>query len=311
MREIVAAVLVGAMGMCALPALGQDAGPGPGRPGPGGAGIGAGGAAPVPGLVGKLRERGARVTALGERGGLSGWFVEPGRGDAYTLYVAEDGHAVAGLLYGPEGQMVTRLPHGTAGSANGAGADRRASAAIGESSGRVGAAGQVPRDREKSGRFTVVHGSAAVRGRAVPAGLFAKSAALFGFTLGHRGRSVLLFADPECRWSREAVEKLGREAAAGRFRLRVIPVGLLGAKSARAAVRIVSSPDPALAWFGREMAGEHRAGALWVEESNAVFDRWGENAVPLIAWPDRGGAYVYAVGSIADVTMWADEVFGP
>ena len=60
-----------------------------------------------PGLVTALRERGAVVRALGERGGLEGYFVELAAGDAYSLYVTADGHAVTGLLYAPDGTLVT------------------------------------------------------------------------------------------------------------------------------------------------------------------------------------------------------------
>ena len=285
-------------------AFAQEVTPLPGKAGKG-TGEGAardGGTLPVPGLVGKLRERGARVSALGDRGGLSGWLVEPARGDAYTLYVAPDGHAVAGLMYDPDGMLATR------GQLEGAG---RGPAAAPERRSAVREALESGRRRAEGKRFTELATRPRVEGKPAPAGLFATSAEAFGFTLGHRGRTVLAFADPGCRWSREAVEALGREAVAGRFRLRVIPVGLLGAESARAAVRIASSPDPALAWFGREMADVHRAGGMWVEESNAVFERWGENAVPLIAWPGRGGGHVYAVGSIADVPAWVEEAFGP
>ena len=304
--------------------------------------------ASAPGVVGKLREHGARVTALGERGGLSGWLVDPGEGDHYTIYVSERGYAVAGKLYGPDGLLVTRSQLEAAGRAVTVETDRRdeprssgrkmeASSRATEyrrfpvaareaerrreardlevvpvmSNPRVAAGEAVKAKRFGGERFTVVHRTDSFKGKPAPPGLFAKSAAAFGFTLGHRGRTALVFADPGCRWSREAVDALGKQAMAGRFRLRVIPVGVLGEESARAAVRIASSPDPALAWFGRDAAPEHRAGGMWIEESNAAFDRWGENAVPLIAWPGRSGGYVYAVGSIPDVDAWVEEAFGP
>ena len=60
-----------------------------------------------PGVIAALRAKGARVLALGERGGLDGHFVELADGDAYGLYLTPDGHAVAGLLYGPDGTLLT------------------------------------------------------------------------------------------------------------------------------------------------------------------------------------------------------------
>ena len=158
--------------------------------------------------------------------------------------------------------------------------------------------------------FTVLASPAIADAKPAPAGLFARSAAAFGFTLGHRGKLVAILADPGCRWSKEAVRSLGQEALRGRFRLRVIPVGVL-ARSVREAVRIASSVDPALAWFGRDVSEADRAGTAWIEENNAVFESWGENAVPLIAWPAPDGGYVYRVGIVPDVARWAEEAFGP
>ena len=40
---------------------------------------------------------------LGERGGLHGWLVEREGEAPYTVYVTDDGHAVFGPLYAPDG----------------------------------------------------------------------------------------------------------------------------------------------------------------------------------------------------------------
>lgn len=233
-------------------------------------------------VIEKLRAGGASVTALGERGGVSGWFVEPREGAGYSLYVTRDGYSVAGLLYGPEGELLTRDQV------------RRAGKGIGRSS----EVAQAPvRDIP-------------VGAKRAPAGLFERSVAAFGFTLGHSGPLVVVLGDPGCDFSRSTVEELGRKAVEGRFRLHVVPLGVLGGKSAEMAIRIASSPDPALAWFGRDVAPPHRAGGQWVDRNNAVFEAWGENAVPLIAWTSPAGVKVYTVGEIGDVERWASEVFG-
>ena len=44
---------------------------------------------------------------LGARGGLAGYLVTPVGGAGYSLYVTGDGHGVAGLLYGPDGVLLT------------------------------------------------------------------------------------------------------------------------------------------------------------------------------------------------------------
>ena len=265
---------------------------------------------PVASVVSALRERGARLTALGERAGLAGWLVELAAGESYTLYVAPDGHAVAGLMYAPDGALVTRSQIARARGASGYPERVRAAPATG-SAGTPGSGST--RIAQADGVHPGVPQSVLreiVAGKPAPPGLFAGSAALFGFTLGHRGRQAVIFADPDCPWSTRAVDELGRLALRGSFRLRVVPVGVLGAASARKAIRIASSADPALAWFGRDVASEHRAGSQWVEENNAVYERWGEDSVPLIAWPDAGGGYVYRVGSIGRPDIWAAEIFG-
>ena len=58
-------------------------------------------------LIEALRSGGAQVVALGARGGLDGYFVTPAEGAGYGLYLTGDGHAVAGLLYGPDGIEIT------------------------------------------------------------------------------------------------------------------------------------------------------------------------------------------------------------
>ena len=275
-----------------------------------------------PGLVDRLRDKGANVTGLGALGGLSGWLVEPRRGDAYTLYVTGAGHAVAGLMYGPDGALLT----GSQLKALGRERSRVPAGALrwDAERDRQGRAGDVRRGREVERRiahvpgqapahgdgYSVVRPAAAVPPTPVAEGLFARSADLFGFTIGHWGPAAVLFADPGCRWSRDAVAKLRVAALKGRFRLRVIPVGLLGEESARAAVRIVSSADPMRAWFGSDVAAEHRAGGMWIEESNGVFEEWGENAVPLLAWRDREKGPVYRVGTVRDAEEWVLEAFG-
>ena len=60
-----------------------------------------------PDLVSALRDKGARIVPLGPRGGLTGYLVTPVSGAGYSLYVTGNGHGVAGLLYGPDGVLIT------------------------------------------------------------------------------------------------------------------------------------------------------------------------------------------------------------
>ena len=169
--------------------------------------------------------------------GSNGYFVTPARGAGYSLYVTEDGHAVAGLLYGPGGMELTgaQLAAARAGDAG------------------AGPAFTAAREKAAASAAVIAHAETGSAGRpsssASLARLFERSAAAFGFTLGERGPLVLLLGDPTCSFSRSAAARLGRAALDGRLQLRVVPVAVLGADAARRAVAIAAHRDPARAWF--------------------------------------------------------------
>ena len=265
----------------------------------------AAGAGEEPALVAALRANGARVLPLGESGGLDGRFVELAEGDPYALYLTPDGHGVAGLLYAPDGTLVTG---GQIAAARNPGADDAVPIRPGSRFPRSDDdllssnedAGPVP------DRFAHAGGD---RGYVADIkGLFERSASAFGFTLGRRGPPVVLFADPACRWSRSAVVQLGHAALEGRLRLRVVPVGVLGAASAREAAAIASAADPALAWFEGPDVGAGPAGGRRIEDNNAVFDRWGANAVPLTVWRGADGRIETRLGDLDDPAAWLEAL---
>ena len=261
-----------------------------------------------PAVVAALRAKGARITTLGERGGLSGHFVELAGGDAYGLYLTPDGHAVAGLLYGPDGTLVTGSQIAAARGAVGGGAIPARPA--------LGASGND--DVVAADSTALAHGyeyGPDVPGTDAPGTempgiemLFERSGAAFGFTLGRSGPLVVLFADPGCRWSRAAVARLGRPALDGRLRLRVVPVGVLGAASAQEAAAIASAPDPALAWFEGAGVSARPEGGRRIAHNNALYDRWGLGAVPLIIWRGVDGRIVHRLGDIDDVGAWLEAL---
>ena len=251
-------------------------------------------------LVSALRASGAEVLSLGSRGGLEGYFVTPARGGGYSLYVTGDGHGVAGVLYGPDGKEITGAQLAAARPAAAArGADARASETLApQTAPPAVTAHAATRD------------SVAVSEPASIGGLFERSAAAFGFTLGGRGPVVVLLGDATCPWSRAAAAKLGRAALDGQLQLRVVPVAVLGGAAARRAAAIAAHPDPARAWFeGGGAAG--RTGAERIARNNALLDGWGASAVPLIAWRSADGAVGYRVGDIDDVGTWLRESLVP
>ena len=251
-----------------------------------------------PPLVEALRARGARVMALGERGGLDGHFVELADGDAYGLYLTPDGHAVAGLLYAPDGTLITG---GQIAAARSVAGDRTIPA-----SHEAGSAGYRDAPETEASRHAHLYGGQAAMPHAEA--LFERSASAFGFTLGRSGPLAVLFADPGCRWSRSAVVRLGHVALDGRLRLRVVPVGVLGVASAREAAAIASAPDPALAWFEGTRAPARPEGGRRIEDNNALYDRWGARAVPLTVWRARDGRIAQRLGDVDDVEGWLEAL---
>ncbi len=258
-------------------------------------------------VVAALRANGARILSLGKRGGLDGHFVELPDGDAYGLYVTPDGYAVAGLLYGPDGTLLTGRQIAAARSADG---DSIATAAVrpvsavapaGEDSTDAGLYGGEVRP---GGAIQLAH---AYADDAVVPGveaLFERSISAFGFTLGRTGAPVAVFADPGCRWSRAAVARLARLALDGRLQLHVVPVGVMGAASAQEAAAIASAADPALAWFEGAPGPASPDGGRRIARTNALFDAWGAGAVPLIAWRARDGRVGHRVGDIDNIDAW-------
>ena len=226
-------------------------------------------AADAPALIEALRGNGAAATSLGETSGLDGWLVERPGEAPYTVYVTADGHAVLGLLYAPDGTLLS---------------DRQIEAALGG----AGEEGSV--------------GSAVTR----EADLVERAAAAFGFTLGEGGPEVVVFADPECGFSRAAVAALGERALEGDFRLRVVPVALLGEAAALRAAGIAASPEPALAWFD-DVFPLTVAAAELIVANNALFDAAGGKGTPLVVWRTGTGVARHE-GAPVDVDAWLAEL---
>ena len=274
-------------------------------------------------VVSALRANGARILTLGEQGGLQGHFVELANGDAYGLYVTPDGHAVAGLLYGPDGTLLTgrqiEAARGESGSAaetlaaqgaRRAARDSEVSAADWRSGATESAGGAVDLADAYTSGHNVSDVEAPDRGDPLDRDdvLFRRAAFAFGFTLGHTGPLAVVFADPGCRWSRSAVARLAGLALDGRLRLHAVPVGVLGSASAREAAAIASAGDPAMAWFEGAAGPASPEGGRRIARNNALLDAWGAGAVPLIAWRTAEGRVAHSLGDIDDLGAWLETL---
>ena len=261
-----------------------------------------------PDLVSALRDKGAQIMPLGARGGLAGYLVTPVGGAGYSLYVTGNGHGVAGLLYGPDGVLITG---GQLAAVRGE--NRPAGTAPGSASGAPNPTANVEGDGVWDSGVSTEAATPDRSTGVTRSVLFERSASAFGFTLGKRGPLVVLFGDPGCPWSRSAVARIGREAMAGKLRLHVVPVALLGAASARRAAGIAASSDPVQAWFARNDGPGDRHARDLIARNNALFDAWGERSVPLIAYRTMrggiaGGGIAHRVGDIADLDEWLREL---
>ena len=244
----------------------------------------------LPSLIEALRARGAEVRPLGLQGGLQGWFVTPASGDGpYSLYVAPGGHAVAGLLYEPGGDLVT---------------ERQIAA--------LQASRPAPRTPSGEATRTVAAAAAAAPPRLRledPAQLFREADGALGFDLGSGSPRVVVFADPTCPHSRTAVARIGREAISGHLRLTVVPVGVLGRAGVEAAAGVLGASDMAGAWLGSAPPAKAAPEAVQrVDWNNALFARWPETAVPLIAWRTAQGTLGHTVGDITDLAAWLRQL---
>lgn len=276
-----------------------------------------------PELVTALRAKGAQIVALGKRGGLAGYLVTPEGGAGYSLYVTGDGHGVAGLLYGPDGALLTAGQLAAMrGSPMTAASDPSVAVANAAAPVRPVNRAEVPRrrgfcgspDLEGTGEIassaptTESAGAGELADNASGAVLLNRARSAFGFTLGEQGPRVVLFGDALCPWSRSAAARIGREAMAGKLRLHVVPVALLGAASARRAAGIAASANPAQAWFSRKEGPAGKDARNRIARNNALFDAWGERSVPLIAYRTKQGGIVHRVGDIADIGAWLREL---
>ena len=216
-------------------------------------------------IVTLLKQDGATVTFIGATPGLAGYRVTRGADDAgWTVYVTPSGHAVVGNLYAPDGLLVTaqQLAAAEPGQPTPAPPAPAAVSAL-----------EIDREDAEAPDPPPSH----------------------GFTLGSAGRTVQIFADPACQFSRSTVARFAHAALRGELTLEVIPVALLGADSARQALAAVGE-DGLAAWFDRRGMQPTPATAAAVRENNAAHAATGLDVVPVLrtfagaAWHTQAGA---------------------
>ncbi len=86
----------------------------------------------------------------------------------------------------------------------------------------------------------------------LPGELARAAMAAKGLTLGRGGPLVVAFEDPNCIYCHKLSEEAAPLLAAGKLRLRVIPVGFLKPDSARKSAAILTAREPSKAWERNE-----------------------------------------------------------
>lgn len=229
----------------------------------------------APSIIEELRANGAEVTALGNHGRLQGWWIKPVQGAAYTAYTTPSGNTVVGVLYDSNGDMITGQQLAGAGIATG----------------HEAPVAQQPPPQEAS----------------LPATLFAATEQAFGFVLGDSGPVIHMFADPRCPYCRSHLRALEPSIDEGLLRVHVIPVGILGARSAVKAVAIAGANNPARAWSGDGAAETNQVtGARRIKANNALHARWQARGVPFTVYRKDGHIRI-AYGADGDpARFWKD-----
>ena len=131
-------------------------------------------------------------------------------------------------------------------------------------------------------------------------------------TYGIQGRDdaprLWMFADPQCSFSRRAMQQLQPSIASGRVQVAVIPVSLLdhedqGLSTARAKAMLgLPREQMVKAWVGNQLAGPVEAGAVTSLQANMmVADRIGLVGTPTFIWRKADGSEGRADGIPADL----------
>ena len=240
----------------------------------------------VPALQ-RIQASGARLYELGEVHGLRSVFADAGESFA-VFYLTPDGQvAIRGIAQDAAGKNLTRdqvaqvpgaIPTAVLGG------EPRPAPAASQSAGPV-----------------ALHVPATSPLEAVQA-----------TTYGTQGRDdvprLWMFADPQCSFSRRAMQQLQPAIASGRVQVAVIPVSLLdhedqGLSTARAeAMLSVPRGQMVEAWAGNKLAGPVEAGAVASLQANMmVADRIGLVGTPTFVWRNADGSEGRADGIPADL----------
>jgi len=240
----------------------------------------------VPALQ-RIQASGAQLYELGEVHGLRSVFAVAGE-SFQVFYLSPDGQvAVRGIAQDASGKNLTRdqvaLVPGTLPSVV-LGGEPRSSAAVPQGAGP--AALHVP----------------------ATSPLEAVQATAYGTQGRDDAPRLWVFADPQCSFSRRAMQQLQPSVASGRVQVAIIPVSLLdhedqGLSTARAEA-MLSLPREQMveAWVGNQLAGPVEAGAVASLQANMmVADRIGLVGTPTFIWRKADRSEGRADGIPADL----------
>ncbi len=256
-----------------------------------------------------FKDQGADINYLGRKYGLDGWLVSKGNA-IQVLYTTADGQGtVVGLLYGPDGNIVTgsqlliakskglNLEHTTSALNN-----------IGTANtSQTSPANPAMPSLPPSGVATPAEVAASTRAGTTPATpqasappvvapanpsspseqLWAQTVASTYITFGlPKAAPLYVFMDPTCHYCHDYFNALmSAYVPQGSVQLRVIPVGILSEKSKQEALQIMSAVDPAAAWNSAETGD---LSSLPPTPANGVAQKIDANQHLMSEWKFRG-----------------------
>jgi len=234
-----------------------------------------------------IQASGAQLYELGEVHGLRSVFAVAGE-NFQVFYLSPDGQvAIRGIAQDASGKNLTRdqvarvpgaIPTAVLGG------EPRPSAAVPQGAGP--AALHVP----------------------ATSPLQAVQATAYGIQGRDDAPRLWVFADPQCSFSRRAMQLLRPSVASGRVQVAVIPVSLLdhedqGLSTARAEAMLGLPREQMVeAWVGNQLAGPVEAGAIASLQANmTAADRIGLVGTPTFIWRKADGSEGRADGIPADL----------
>ena len=257
----------------------------------------------IPTLAKMQDELGAHIEYVGRRFGMDMWIAAQGE-RVQILYSTADGRAVIvnNMMYGPDGELVTERDISDYFKSRPSVVEKLQS--------------DIVESRKRAAERQIIPDTNGVAAKLTKAQrLMLAMAGANNFAVGSSNAPTLLsFVDPYCSHCNQMWEQLATAyVGAGRLRLILIPVAILGNESLDAAAQILASNDPIAKWLEH-----HRSpltpslaipedGRKKVQENLEIMQDFGIDVTPFSAYVSADGEIKILAGIPQDIEgMLAD-----